>query len=311
MTHSLAALLGFLPVAATSVLTIQNSQIVVEVDLAHGCAISAAYAASTGKSGNIINTADLGRYVQVSYYSGPSNFGGCTFRGQQWPWNPIGAGDKNGNPAQIISTNKSATTISCTMRPMQWACDNVLADATVDLFYTLDDNAVKATATLNMARSDQTTYPARDQEVPAVYTNGPFSRLVGYTGGSPCTGDATVQEWNAGFDNSKAFPWVPGRVNGLTEPVLSLIQENGFGLGVYSSAMEHFIAGFSGKKGSGGTKDGPTGYIAPVATKSLAYNEKWSYDFALVIGNLADIRAKACGLAAQDGFVFANDIAAV
>lgn len=288
-------------------ITIENSAIGVEIDLAHGCAISGAWATGDKSKTNIINTADFGRYVQVSYYSGPSSFGGCTFRGQQWPWNPIGAGDKNGNPAQIISsTKKSNTAALCSMRPIQWACNNVLCDCTVDLEYTLDENALMAKVTLNNDRTDHGVYSGRDQELPAVYTNGGFYRLVGYTGGSPCTGDTNVQEWNAGFDNTKPFPWLPGHIDTMTEPVLSLVQKNGFGLGVYSSATTKYIAGFSGTKGSGGTKDGSTGYIAPVAVKALAWNEKYTYSFALVIGNLPDIRNKACKLAALDRLMLGN-----
>lgn len=289
-------------------IVVENDEVGVEVDLAHGCSISGAWAVGDPQKTNIINTHDLGRYVQVSYYSGPAAFGGegCTFRGQPWAWNPIGAGDKNGNAAQIISSSTSGSTVKCSMRPIQWACNNVLCDCTVDLEYRLDGNAVVAKATLNMERSDRTVYGARDQELPAVYTNGPFYRLLGYTGSSPCTGDANLEEWSAGFDNSLPFPWLPGRVPTITEPVLMLVGEDGFGLGVYSSKVEHFIAGFSGAKGSGGTKDAPTGYIAPVATKALGFDEVFEYSFALVVGNTPDIRRKACSLAARDNWKAGN-----
>lgn len=296
------ALLAQLGVSVTgNTIVIENSAIGVEIDLAHGCSISGAWATGDPGKTNIINTADLGRYVQVSYYSGPSSLSGCTFRGQAWPWNPIGAGDKNGNPAQIISSSKTSnSTAVCSMRPIQWACNNILCDCTVDLEFSLDENALVSKVTLNNERSDKTTYPGRDQELPAVYTNAPFYRLVGYTGAAPCTGDSNVQEWNAGFDNTKAFPWIPGSVDTVTEPVLALVQKNGFGLGVYSSAATKFVAGFSGTKGSGGTKDGSTGYIAPVAVKALAWNEKYTYTFGLVLGNLPDIRSKACKMQALE-----------
>jgi len=287
-------------------IVVENSAIGIEVDLDHGCSLSGAYAMGDPAKTNLINTHDLGRYVQVSYYSGPDSYGSCTFREQPWPWNPIGAGDRFGNAAQIVSSSKSESSARCTMRPIQWACNNVLCDCTVDISYTLDENAVKAMVTLHMDRSDKTAYPKRDQELPAVYTNGPFYRLVGYTGSSPCTGDVNVKEWNAGFDNTKPFPWIPGSVEGQTEPVLSLLDKNGFGLGVYSSVMDHFIAGFSGQKGSGGTKDENTGYIAPVAQVALAWNETYTYDFALILGNLSDIRSKGCQLAIADGAIFQN-----
>jgi hypothetical protein len=176
----------------------------------------------------------------------------------------------------------------------------------VDLKYSLDGNAVVANATLQNNRSDKTVYPARNQELPAVYTNGPFYRLVGYTGSAPCTGD-DVAEWIGDFDPKARPSWVPGRIDTVTEPVLSLVNEAGFGLGVYSSLTHTFLAGFAGgAKGSGGTKDNPTGYIAPLHMKALSWNETYKYAFALVIGNLPDIREKACKLAVLDGFEICN-----
>ena len=56
----------------------------------------------------------------------------------------------------------------------------------------------------------------------------------------------------------------------------------------------------SGKKGAGGTKDAPTGYIAPLSDVALPWNAKYTYDFTLILGNVDDIRATACGLMAEE-----------
>ena len=56
----------------------------------------------------------------------------------------------------------------------------------------------------------------------------------------------------------------------------------------------------SGKKGAGGTKDEPTGYIAPLSDVALPWNAKYAYDFTLILGNVDDIRATACGLMAEE-----------
>jgi hypothetical protein len=57
-----------------------------------------------------------------------------------------------------------------------------------------------------------------------------------------------------------------------------------------------FVAGFFGTKGKGGTKDASTGYIAPLSNEALAWNASYTYRYALIMGDVSDIRAEACSL---------------
>jgi hypothetical protein len=47
---------------------------------------------------------------------------------------------------------------------------------------------------------------------------------------------------------------------------------------------------------SGGTKDSATGYIAPLSNEALAWDASYTYRYALIMGNLPDIRSIACAL---------------
>ena len=57
--------------------------------------------AVSGKDASVINTHDMGREVQLSFYSGPSQYEpspgsqqcNTSWRQGNWPWNPIGAGE--------------------------------------------------------------------------------------------------------------------------------------------------------------------------------------------------------------------------
>jgi hypothetical protein len=60
----LAAFVAGLPRAPASIV-LSSSQSSYIVDLQHGCSISAAWAEGDPAKTNLINTADLGRYVQV------------------------------------------------------------------------------------------------------------------------------------------------------------------------------------------------------------------------------------------------------
>jgi len=291
---------------ASNELSIENGAIGATIDLTTGCAVSAMWAVGDAAKTNLINTFDLGRYVQASFYSGPANYEGCVWSGQAWSWNPIAAGDTYGNKSPVLSSSSTNTSITCTIIPMQWACNNIPCECTVEITYALDGNAMRANVTLNNARSDNTDYGLFSQEIPAVYVNGFLDRLVGYTGEQPC-GDprdsASLTAWDAGWDDGAGWPWVPGHLQ-VTEPWLAFLQEsNDFGVGVYTGAPEassgggslfHFDAGFAGTKGVGGSNDSPTGYMAPIGTVDLPGDGQWSYGFSLVLGDVADIRAKVC-----------------
>ena len=90
--------------------TLENSKIKVGIDLNRGGAI--AFLSRDGRP-NLINNFDLGRQVQLSFFSGPVPFSANDQRpARHWEhlgWNPIQAGDDFGN---VSETNYSKITIN-------------------------------------------------------------------------------------------------------------------------------------------------------------------------------------------------------
>lgn len=163
---------------------LDNGVIRVGVDLDEGGVIT--YLSRPGSEANVINDYDLGRQVQQSYFAGPEGLG-APCPGFSSEWNPIGAGDCHGHPSQVLRYTNDGTTIYVQSRPLQWAFDSVPCECTFEHWITLSGNAVQVRNRLTNARSDPKQYPARDQELPAVYTVGTLSRLVTYTGTAPYT----------------------------------------------------------------------------------------------------------------------------
>jgi hypothetical protein len=225
----------------------------------------------------------------MSYYAGPVPFTpGGKQPAAQWRglgWNPIQAGDHFGNASKVIEHRNDGTVIYVKCVPMQWPLDHEPGECTFETWYELDGAAVRVRAALNNARSDKTQWRARDQELPAVYTNGPFYRLMTYTGDRPFSGGELVRvEHRLGQDGTPWARWT------ATENWAALVNDEGWGLGVWNPGAYAFMGGFAGKPGKGGPDDDPTGYIAPTRKEILDWNIRHEYGYTLIVGDSKGIR---------------------
>ncbi len=253
----------------------------------HGGAL--AYLSLADQDDNLINVHDLGRYVQQSYYSGPKPYlpaGAKMHDGWPgWGWNPIQAGDVFDNRPELLAVERDGETLIVRSVPMQWALDGVPGECVFETRVRLDANRVHLDVRLENARSDRTRYPGQHQELPAVYTIGRLHRLFTYTGNEPFQGDALTEIENAGP------PWDYWN---STESWSALVDDEGFGVGVFHPGVLLTVGGFHGPKGRGGPRDGSTGYIAPLHTEVLDHDIVYESRATLIVGDLEkDIRAYA------------------
>lgn len=277
--------------SAEDMVYMDNGVVKVGIDKTRGGSIG--FFGPSGSDTNLVNCHDMGREVQLSFYAGPAFYnpeGKCNklFMNHEWPWNPIGAGDIKGNHGAVLSQSFGKTSGHIVTRPLQWACDNVPCECEFEQQITLGGPAntgVEVVATLHNHRSDKTVYPPRSQELPAVYSNGPYYRLVTSEAGQ-------IKELMAGWNASNPFPWVPGAFT-ADENWAAMVDKSGFGMGVINYDTTNFIGGFSGAKGSGGPQDPATGYIAPVKSFAIPADTNYTFTFHLVLGNIDTIRAYA------------------
>ena len=262
---------------------LDNGTIRVGVDLDMGGAIT--YLSRSSDSVNVINSFDLGREVNPSFYSGPSPYGHPSPDWPNWPWNPVGAGDTYGNRSQVVSSANDGSTLFVRAIPMQWALDNVACECFVETRITLDGNAVRLRYRLTNHRTDLRDFGGYGQELPAVYTVGKLWRLFTYDGASPFTGDSV-----------REVPFVAGppwQALVPTENWVALVDDSKWGVGVVNTDVFFFLGGFAGTPDAGGPGDNNTGYIAPVREEMLDHNIAYTYEASLVLGTVADIRAYA------------------
>jgi len=270
------------PARAERMSFLDNGTIRIGVDLDIGGTIT--FLARSQGGENLINSRDLGRQIQQSYYSGPSPFGKPHPDWKNWSWNPIGSGDVYGHPARVVEHKNDGTMLYVKTIPMQWALNNVPGECTFETWITLEGHEARVRNQLVNHRLDRTQYPAHDQELPAVYTIGKLHRLFSYTGNRPFENQPLTQIRNSGP------PWSYWKA---TENWAALVNDQGWGLGVIHPGAYSFVGGFHGKPNTGGPRDDPTGYIAPVRKEILDHNIVYGYQYQLVLRSLEEIRARA------------------
>ena len=273
---------------------LSNSRLRLGVDLSLGGAVTVMEDKANGGA-NMINSHDWGRQIQLSYYSGPTPYIGPNGEKphEEWAklgWNPIQSGSVGKVKSKIIAFEQpDPLTLRVRCIPMQWPHLNVPGDCIFEVTYRLvGSNAIEMTARIINSRSDKTQYPAKHQEMPAIYTNGPWYKLVTYTGDEPFSNRPVTTLVDKG--DNKGWPWLSFS---SSERWAALVNEQGKGVGVYQPDVTRFTAGFAGgdtTKGAGGPKEGPTGYIAPIAFCILDANIDWTYKAYLIVGSVDEIR---------------------
>lgn len=263
---------------------ISNDNIKLGIDLTRGASIG--YLSSSTNSINIINDHDMGREIQQSYYAGPTPYDNCTFLNNEWPWNPIGAGDINGNSGKILQIETpTPTSLHTEMQPLQWACDNVACNCTFEQYIKLNGQRIDVTAILHNHRIDKNDYGAYSQELPAVYTIGTLYQLWTYNGSKAWTNDSLVQL--STYPNT--IPWTPGDFK-ATENWAAFVNDENWGLGIVNFNTQIINGGFFGTTDSGNSQSDNCGYLAPTMNVDLTYNITYVYNYSLVLGYLNDIR---------------------
>ena len=270
---------------------LDNGVVRLGVNLSIGGAITYfADVSPTGDKANMVNSHDWGRQVQMSHYSGPSPFEPDGKKPHshwvQLGWNPIQSGDCFGHASKILKCKNDGKSIYVKCIPMHWPLDNQPAECVFETWITLEGRSAKVRSRITNRRSDKTWYAARPQELPAVYTNGPWYRLMTYLGTKPFTGGA-MTEIPIKKKGKGIFPWSRFEA---TEHWAALLDKNGKGMGVWTPGVQKFNGGFSGKPGAGGPTDSPTGHLAPIHLEILDHNIQYEYHYRLIAGTAEQIR---------------------
>jgi len=265
---------------------LDNGVLRIGMDLALGGAVT--FISSKDHPGNIINSADLGRQIQMSHYSGPWPFEvGDKKPHPAWVglgWNPIQTGDCYLNPSKVVEYMNDGKRIYIKCIPMQWPLNNVPADCFFETWTILEGPIINMRFRCTNHRQDKAQYHSCSQELPAVYTISKLWRLMSYTGDKPFTQQQLTQITN---DWHKLWPWTRFIA---TEGWAALVDDNDWGLGVFQSDGGEFHGGIYGDARTEDPKHNSTAYLAPIHVENFDDNIVYDYHTDFILGKLPDIR---------------------
>ena len=283
---------------------LDNGQVKVGVDLNLGGAITWL---SRGKGENLVNSYDYGRQIQMSYYSGPVPYETAGQKpADHWKhlgWNPVQAGDDFHHGSKVLEHTNDGRVLHVKCTPLQWPLNQVPAECTIETWLELDGLAVKARARLTNARSDKTPFPARLQELPALYANAPYHRVISYTGDRPFTGaDPASIPMSPG-----PHPWSFWMA---TEQWSAVLDAHDQGVGLITPGRIWFTGGFAGQPGPNDPHATSTGYLASQSQEILDHNIVFDSRFEILPGSLREIRERAskqCSRQDLPAWIFSKD----
>ena len=218
---------------------LDNGEVRIGMDLALGGAVT--FISGKDHPGNLINSADLGRQIQMSHYSGPWPYEvGDKKPHPAWVglgWNPIQTGDCHLNPSEVVDHRNNGKELYIRCLPMQWPLDNVRGDCVFETWTTLEGPLIHMRFRCTNRRADRTQYRPCPQELPAVYTISKLGRLMSYTGDKPFTGAPLTHVTN---DWHQHWPWTRFLAS---EGWAALVDDNDWGLGVFKADGLEFHGG--------------------------------------------------------------------
>ncbi len=274
---------------------LENGEVRMGMDLSLGGAVT--FLSSREHPGNLINSFDLGRQIQMSHYSGPWPFEVEDKKPRaHWAglgWNPIQTGDDYLNPSKVIEHRHDGHELYIKCIPMQWPLDNVPGDCTFETWTTLDGPLIRMRFRCTNQRLDKTFYRACAQELPAVYTISALGRVMSYTGDRPFTGGALTHlrnDWRA------KWPWTSFVA---TERWAALVDTNDWGLGVFKDDAGEFHGGISCAEVSEDPMANPTAYLAPIQREHFDHNIVYEHQTLFMVGRLQEIRRRFNDIASK------------
>ena len=286
-------LLDEVPVLAEKTCYIENERYRVGVELCWGGGLSylADKACPVEGLENILNNFDTGRLIQQSYYGTSEPPYECgSFMGNRWCYNPVQGGDRGNHKSKLIEARITEHEVYVKCRPRDWGHDGGKTYAYMENWYRLDGDYLVVDN--RFVDFSGWVHPMAGQEVPAFYTVSYLNNYYWYDGDEPWTdGELSVKSDLPFWPDD--WPYCTFRPKaGNTETWSAFVDDDGYGLGLYTPNITRTIAGRHMYDGSKEPAAASCGYIAPLRLLRLQCFKPVTYSYLITAGSLSDIRAR-------------------
>lgn len=224
----------------------------------------------SGRTLNYLDTYDLGRYLQQSWYGKED---GSNWNGKPWRWNPVQAGGWEGAPAELLDFVQENQTIRTSSHPRHWASGELLLDVTLSQVVRLIENVLHVTYT--MTYTGTVSHPAYHQELPALFVHPSCSQLHFIPKGETAP--------------TSVIPAWPNETHDLAQPWVAYLDESGRGIGMCVPGVSE-ITSYRFVGDTANRDKAACSYVAPIKTMAIIPGFTHTYEVYLTLGNLAEIR---------------------
>ena len=281
------------PVLAEKTFYFENDRYKVGVELCWGGGLSYLADKKCPVEGleNILNNFDTGRLIQQSYYgTGDPPYVRGEFMGNSWCYNPVQGGDRGNHKSKLIDARVSEHEVYVKCRPRDWGHDGGTTYSYMENWYRLDGDFLVVDN--RFVDFSGYTHPMATQEVPAFYTVSYLNNYYWYDGDKPWTGDALSVKSDLPFwpDDWPYCTFKPKAGN--SELWSAFVDDNGYGLGLYTPNITRTIAGRHLYDGSKDPAAASCNYIAPLKALRLRCFKPVTYSYLITAGQLSEIRQR-------------------
>lgn len=247
---------------------------VLRLGVNEGAGAAIGWFSASGAEKNLLNTYDVGRYVQQSYYGDPD---GTDWNKKPWVYNPVQGGSWKNQASQLLQSRLADGVYYAKTRPRHWAGGDLLDEVTMEEWIRLE--AGTARLRFRMTYDDTKTHKARHQELPAFFVDAALDTLV------LCPEEAAA--WT-GADLKRLHPGFPNEYAKLSEPWAAWVDPSGRGIGLFFPGTQQLTC----YRVRHGNPQADCSYLAPIRTVALTPGTVMDYEVTLALGTAEELRAR-------------------
>lgn len=228
----------------------------------------------SGEAKNLLNTFDVGRYVQQSFYGDKD---GSDWNGKPWTYNPVQGGSWKNVPAVLLESRQEDGVYYAKTQPRHWASGALLNEVTMEQWLKLE--GAEAVLKFRMTYEGTTTHRARHQELPALFVDASLETLV------VCAADE--EAWKQA-PLTRLQPRFPNEYAKVSEPWAAWVNGKDEGIGILFPGTTELTC----YRVRQGHAQADCSYLAPIRTLALTPGLVVEYEVALAIGAVNDLRER-------------------